>query len=295
MRRFGLLEPRSLDEAVTMLSADPEAKVIAGGTALLIVIKHGVYLPGTLVNLKKVKGASGITWDAATGLRIGALTSIFQVESHPAVREHYPVLQTACHVVANIRIRNLATLGGNLAHADYQSDPPSALVALGARVEITGPNGTREAQLSDFLIGTYETDLATDEVLSAILVPPPVPGTHGTYLKFTTRSSEDRPCAAVTAQVRLGDRGLIDEASLVVGAVSPAPVLVTEAAALAHGASPSPELFAAMGEASSRAVDPIADLRGSAEYKRHLVGVLAERALAQVTSSALAARNGGHA
>jgi carbon-monoxide dehydrogenase medium subunit len=295
MRRFELLEPRSLPEAVTMLAADPEAKVIAGGTALLIVIKHGVYLPGTLVNLRKVKDASGISWDAATGLRIGALASIFQVESHPVVREQYPVLHTACHVVANIRIRNLATIGGNLAHADYQSDPPSALVALGARVEITGPGGTREAQLSDFLIGSYETDLATDEVLSAILVPPPARDTHGTYLKFTTRSSEDRPCAAVTAQVRLAEGGAIDEASLVVGAVSPAPVRVTEAEALARDARPSPELFAAMGEACSRAVDPIADLRGSADYKRHLVGVLAERALAQATSGALAARNGGHA
>lgn len=295
MRRFTLLEPRSVDEAVAMLAADPEAKVIAGGTALLIVIKHGVYLPGVLINLKKVQGASEVTWDPATGLRIGALASIYDVESHPAVREHYPVLHTACHVVANIRIRNLATIGGNLAHADYQSDPPSALVAHDARVELTGPAGTREVALSDFLIGTYETDLAPDEILSAILVPPPDRATHGTYLKFTTRSSEDRPCAAVTARVRLADGGRIDDVMLVVGAVSPAPVRVDEAAALATGASPSAELFAAMGAACSRAVDPIADLRGSADYKRHLVGVLAERALAQSTAAARNAISGGQA
>ena len=278
-----------------MLAADPEAKVIAGGTALLIVIKHGVYVPGTLINLKKVQDAADITWDPVTGLRIGALASIYEVESHPAVREWYPVLHTACHVVANIRIRNLATIGGNLAHADYQSDPPSALVALGARVELTGPGGRRETALSDFLIGSYETDLAADEILSAILVPRPTPDTHSTYLKLTTRSSEDRPCAAVTASVRLADGGRIGAALLVIGAVSPTPVRVTEAEGLARDASPSGELFAAMGEACSRAVDPIADVRGSADYKRHVVGVLAERALARATAASRGALSGGHA
>lgn len=292
MRRFELLEPRSLDDAVAMLAADPEAKVIAGGTALLIVIKHGVYLPGTLINLKKVRGASDITWDPSTGLRIGALASIHEVETHAVVRDRYPVLHTACHVVANIRIRNLATVGGNLAHADYQSDPPSALVSLDASVELTSPVGTRLVPLSDFLIGMYETDLAPDEILSAILVPPPAANTHGTYLKFTTRSSEDRPCAAVTAHVRLADGGRIGSVRVVIGAVSPAPVRVTEAESLADGASPSAELFAAIGNACSQAVDPIADLRGSANYKRELVGVLAERALARVSAAAQGAISG---
>lgn len=280
MRRFDLLEPRSLDETVHLLEQRPEAKVIAGGTALLILIKHGVYLPTTLVNLKKVRDAGKISFDSQRGLRIGALASISEVEGHPAVREHYPLLAEACHVVANIRIRNLATLGGNLAHADYQSDPPAALLGLEASVELTSARGVRQVALETFLLGSYETALEPGEVLSAVLVPPPPAGMRSHYLKFTTRSSEDRPCAGIAAMLRLRD-GTVDEARLVVGAVSPTPVRVRTAEAMALGQQPSEEVFRAMGQAASEAVDPIEDLRGPAAYKRHVVGVLARRALAQ--------------
>jgi carbon-monoxide dehydrogenase medium subunit len=290
VRRFRLIEPHSIEEALAAFEDNPDAKLIAGGTALLIVIKQGVYRPGTLINLKKVHGHSDITFDPAAGLHIGALASIYDIESSPLVRQHYPILHSACHVVANIRIRNLATIGGNLAHADYQSDPPSALVAIGAHVEITGAGGTRETLLGDFLLGLYATDLAGDEILTAVRVPPPPPNTHGAYLKFTTRSSEDRPCAAVAARVALNNSGRMQEAVLIVGAVSPTPVRITEAEALARDASPSVDVFRAIGEAAARTVDPIGDSRGSSDYKRHLVGVLAERALAQAARSASAAR-----
>lgn len=285
MRRFTLLEPRGIDEAISLLAEHPEAKLIAGGTALLILIKQGVYVPETLINLKKIRGADQVAFDAGSGLRIGALASIHQVETDAAVREHYPVLARACHVVANIRIRNLATIGGNLAHADYQSDPPSALLALGASVELTGPNGTRSATLDGFLLGSYETAIEPDEVLTAITVPPPTEGQRGTYLKFTTRSSGDRPAAAVTALATTDGSGF-DSLRLVIGAVSPAPVIVAEAEQLARGRTASPELLAEIGRAASAAVDPIEDHRGSAAYKRHLVGVLAERAVAAAASAA---------
>ena len=127
MRRFELIEPTTLAEASAHLVDDPEAKAIGGGTALLILIKHGVYLPGTLVNLKKIAGAGEIGLDGDGWLRIGGLASIGEVERNPLVRERYPVLASACHVVANVRIRNLATIGGNVAHGDHQSDPPAAL------------------------------------------------------------------------------------------------------------------------------------------------------------------------
>src|ERR1044072_8593329 len=128
MRRFELLEPRSLDEAWEIQASREDARFIAGGTALLILIKQGVLVPPVLVNLKKITGASEITFDPGQGLRIGALASIFDLESSPEIRAHYPVLGEACHVVANIRIRNLATIGGNIAHADYQSDPPTVQI-----------------------------------------------------------------------------------------------------------------------------------------------------------------------
>jgi carbon-monoxide dehydrogenase medium subunit len=287
MRRFQLLEPRSVEEATSLLAEHPDAKLIAGGTALLILIKQGVYVPGTLINLKKIRGVDEIVYDDVNGLRIGGLASIHAVESDSAVRQHYPVLAEACHVVANIRIRNLATIGGNLAHSDYQSDPPCALLALGASVELTSGRGTRSVPLSEFLIGTYETAIEPDEMLTAITVPPPPAAQRGSYLKFTTRSSGDRPAAAVSALAIL-DGGRLNDVRVVIGAVSPSPVLLAEATRLATGQAPSAELFARMGQAASQAMDPIEDHRGSAAYKRHLVGVLVERALAQ-------AMNGGAA
>lgn len=278
MRRFELLEPRSVEEACKILAEQEDAKLIAGGTALLILIKHGVFIPKTLINLKKVKGASDIGYDPKTGLRIGALASIYDVEAAPVVRQHYPVLAHACHVVANIRIRNLATIGGNLAHADYQSDPPAVLVALGASLELTNRSGSRQAKLADFLLGSYETALEPNEMLSAVLVPPPMPGVKGTYIKFTTRSSEDRPCAGVAALVRMGN-GICEEARVVVGAVSPAPVFIRKAQELARGEKLTSDLIREIAREAGEAVDPVDDLRGPADYKREVVRVLVRRAL----------------
>ena len=119
MRRFELAEPQTLEEACALLNDDGDAKALAGGTALLTLIKHGIFIPKTLVNLKKIGGMSGIDYDRQRGLRIGALTSIYDVESSPLVCQYYPWLAEACHLVANIRIRNMATIGGNLAHGDY--------------------------------------------------------------------------------------------------------------------------------------------------------------------------------
>src|ERR1051325_1738217 len=157
MRRFNIVEPRSIEEACKILAEDDDVKLISGGTALLILIKHGILLPKTLVNLKKIQGAAEIAYDPERGLRIGGLASIYDIESAPAVRQHYPLLAQACHVVANIRIRNMASIGGNLAHADSQSDPPAALVALDARVELTKWGRVRVVKLTDFLLGSYET------------------------------------------------------------------------------------------------------------------------------------------
>jgi len=277
MRRFEILEPKSIQEACGILSEKEDVKLIAGGTALLILIKQGLFVPKTLVNLKKIKEAGEITYSPTDGLRVGGLASIYDVETAPAVRQHYPLLAQACHVVANIRIRNMATIGGNLAHADYQSDPPAALVALNASVELTNRNRVRRAKLGEFLLGSYETALEPDELLTALLVPPPPPDTRCTYIKFTTRSSEDRPCAGVAAWVRCSNE-ICEEARVVVGAVSPAPVVVTDEARL-QGQKLNSDLIGEIAQRAGDLVDPIEDLRGTVDYKRHLVKVLVRRAL----------------
>ena len=143
MRNFDLLEPRTVTEACRMLDAGEDVRPISGGTALLILVKQGLLRPQTLVNLKKLGGVNAITRDAAGAVRIEAMATIHEVETSRVVREHLPVLAQACHQVANIRIRHLATMGGNLAHGDHQSDPPGVLVALDAAVELSGHNAAR--------------------------------------------------------------------------------------------------------------------------------------------------------
>ena len=285
MRRFTLIEPASLDEASNALAEDEEARAIAGGTALLVMMKLGVFIPTTLVNLLKLDGLRDITVDGDV-LRIGALASVHDVERHPAVRERYPILASACHVVANIRIRNLATIGGNVANADYQSDPPAVLLALGASVELAGPAGGRHVPLDDFLLGSYETTIGPGEIVTAIHIPPPPPDAVGRYLKFTTRSSEDRPSAgvAVLSTVR---NGVCDDVRIVVGAVSPRPTRV-DVAEMARGERVSPSLIEAMARTAAAAVDPVEDLRGSVDYKRRLTEVLTRRLLTESMQGAIA-------
>lgn len=279
MRSFELLEPKSLADACAMLADSPDTKPIAGGTALLNLIKQRLYEPKRLINLSKVENGASITYDPKIGLRIGALAHIYDVESSPLVQRHYPALAEACHLVANIRIRNMATLGGNLAHADYQSDPPTVLVALDATVEILHRGGKRELQASDFLRGTYETALESDELISSVFVPPLSEGTRGVYLKFTTGSSEERPCAGVAAFARMEDH-VCQELRMAVGAVSAKPVRMSQCEQMARGKELTTDLLDAIAADASQAVDPIDDIRGAADYKRHLVGVLTRRAIA---------------
>jgi carbon-monoxide dehydrogenase medium subunit len=278
MRHFELLEPRSLAEACSALATDIDAKPVAGGTALLTIIKQGLLLPKTLINLKKIRDGSAISFDANRGMRIGALATINEIETDALVLQHYPILAEACHVVANIRIRNMATIGGNLAHGDYQSDPPTVLAALNAAVEITSRRGTREMKLSEFQRGSYETALEPGELITAISIPPLAQTFKGTYVKFTTGSSEERPCAGVAALVHT-ENAICRELRLAVGAVSPCPLRITAGEGMARGENLSAELIERIAAEAARAVDPIEDVRGPADYKRHLVGVLARRAI----------------
>ena len=283
MRQFELLEPRSLAEACSALAADMDAKPVAGGTALLTIIKHGLLLPKSLVNLKKIRDGSAISFDPHRGMRIGALATINEIETDTLVLQYYPILAQACHVVANIRIRNMATIGGNLAHADYQSDPPTVLAALDARVETTTRSGTREMKLSEFQRGSYETALEPGELITAISIPPLAQEFRGTYVKFTTGSSEERPCVGVAALARL-ENAICREMRLAVGAVSSRPVRIAAGEEMARGENLSAELIERIAAEAARAVDPIEDVRGPLDYKRHLVGVLVRRTLAALAN-----------
>jgi aerobic carbon-monoxide dehydrogenase medium subunit len=278
-----VLEPRTVEEAAALRGEHgEEAKLLAGGTALVLMLRNRLFAPRYLISLNTLDGLRDVVYEAGQGLRMGALATIAQAERAAALREHYPALADTYHKVANIRVRWAATVGGNLTEADYASDPPAMLVALDARVRVAGPQGSREIPLAEFFLDYYETALADDEVLTEILVPEPPAGLRATYLKFITRSSEDRPCVGVAATLRLDAAGACEDLRVVVGAVAGTPQRFPAAEAVARGERPSAALFARIGEAYAGAVDPIDDARGSAWYRRRMVGVLVGRALGQL-------------
>ena len=198
MPNIKLLKPTSLDEALSHLSAkSDETKIISGGTALVIMLKNRLIAPATLLSLAGLQELRGIRHEPGIGLRIGALATIREAETSPIIREKQPILAQTFGKVGNIRVRHAATVGGNLSEADYASDPPCVLVALRARVKARSAHGEREIPLVDFFKGFYETALAPDEILTELIVPDALPETRAAYVKYVSRSSEDRPCVGM--------------------------------------------------------------------------------------------------
>jgi aerobic carbon-monoxide dehydrogenase medium subunit len=264
-RPVAWLAPESLDEALALRAErGAEATVLAGGTFLGILMNERLLEPAALLSLGTVGGLEGVA--VVDGeLRLGAMTTHRAVERAPAVREGWPVLARAFSLVASPRVRNQATVGGVLADADYASDPPAVLEALGARVVLRSVRGERELPVRELILGHYETSVADDELLVEIRVPP-CPA-RAVYRKFRSRSSEDRPCVAVAAVN--GDRAL----RVVVGAVSDRSRELPEACALGV------EAAAEIGRRYAEEIEPISDSRGSAAYRRRVLAVEVRRAV----------------
>lgn len=275
-----LIEPASVRQAVEALATDEfGSKVIAGGTAVVLMMGQGLIQPETLVSLQRIPGLRFIR-ETDAAVAIGAGTTLSEIASSDLVRHWHPSLAHACGRVANIRIRNAATLGGNLAEADYASDPPSALVALDATVRITGAQGERESSVADLLVGFYTTTLEPSEIITEIVVPKRDRArSRDTYLKFLSRSSEDRPCVGVAASATFSPEGEVDLLRVVVGAAAAIPQRFPDAEALALGSVLADADIAAVADAYAGAIDPIDDLRGSAWYRRQMTRTFVTRAL----------------
>jgi carbon-monoxide dehydrogenase medium subunit len=280
MTAMELLEPGSVDEAVALLAqhAD-EAKIIAGGTALVLMLQHRLISPGYLISLGRLDALRYIRHEPGTGLRIGALTTISEAEQSPVIREHLPVLASTFGKVANVRVRNAATVGGNLTEADYASDPPAVLVGLRARVVAQGPGGRREISLTELFKDFYETTLAEDEVVTEIFVPEPPASQRSTYIKYVSRSSEDRPCIGAAAFVDLDHDGVCQDLRVVLGAVAETPKEIASVEALARGQRVTDELLREIAEGYAAAIEPLSDLRGSAWYRTEMIRVFVRRAI----------------
>jgi carbon-monoxide dehydrogenase medium subunit len=278
MTPFELHEPQTLREAIELLDPDdPSVRPIAGGTALMLMMKAGVFRPTKLVSLRKVGPLNMIASAADGALRIGAMTPLSAVERSAAVRAHAPVMTRTLHTLSNVRVRNVATVGGSLAHADPHMDLPPVLIALGATVKIGGRAGERSLPVEKLFAGYYETVLARDELITELIVPAQG-ARRASYLKCTTRAVHDWPALGVAVSVD-GDGANLREARIVVSAATETPTRLSTAEAAVRGGRAGDALYRQAGEAAAEEADVISDGQGSAAYKRELVRVYVARAL----------------
>jgi aerobic carbon-monoxide dehydrogenase medium subunit len=280
IQSFDLLQPRSLSEASQLLMRhNDDARIIAGGTTLVILMKQRAVHYPCLVDLQSVPGLDRIT-EEKDGIRIGALVTHRAVELSPAIRKLIPVVSDAFGKIGNVRVRQTASVGGNLAHGDYRLDPPPALLTLGAEVTIFGPKGSRTIPLKDFFRGMYETALESGDILADIKVPLMPEQSRAVYLKYSALSANDWPCIGVAALLAK-DNGRCKELRVALGGVAATPVLIQKLE-FVQGERLTERIVGEVLRVVDTQISPFADLRGSEWYKRQMARVFVKRAIEQL-------------
>lgn len=279
MHAFDYSAPDTLAEALAELEeAGEDGRAIAGGTALMILMMQRLVRPRRVVSLRRLPGLDRV--DAADGaITIGALATHRDLETSPVIRRRLPVLAETLSRVATIRIRNVATIGGCLAHADPNQDPPVALLALDARVRIAGRRGERQLPVEEFFVDYYQTALRPGELVVAVDVPVPSRDSASAFQKFLPRTADDYATVAVAATITVTAAGVCRAARIGLGAVGATPLRAHDAETILVGERLSDHVLAAAAEAAMRVADPITDPRGSADYKRQMAGVFVRRAI----------------
>jgi carbon-monoxide dehydrogenase medium subunit len=279
MTPFELVEPSSLAQAIGLLDADdPQVRPIAGGTALMLMMKAGVFRPTRLVALRKLpRQFSEIVTGSDGGLTIGAMTPLATLERSPHVARAAPVIPRAMRRLSNIRVRNVATVGGNLAHGDPHMDLPPVLIALGASVTVSGPGGERSIAIEDLFAGYFETVLARNELIARLHIPAQGKA-RAAYLKVTAGSAEDWPALGVAVALEANGSEL-SSARVVVSAATEKAVRLAAAENALIGAAIDSKVLARAGDAAAEEAECVSDIRGSAAYKRELVRVYVGRAV----------------
>lgn len=279
MRPFDFLEPRSIQEASAMLLQHGEgARPLAGGTSLVLMLRQRLAEPTHLVHLGNLGGLRSIRVDDEGQLHIGALATHAEVAAHAEIRERFPVIAEMAAHVANPQIRNVATLGGNLCYGDPASDPPTCLVALGARVRVRRGAHEREIALEHFFKGYYENALGIGDVLIEVIVPPLPRDGAALYSRFITTAAGGRPLTAVALRAA-GGRDRWTEVRLTLGAVVPAPLRVIKAEQFLTGRTLTQEVLAEAAELAVSDLDPVDDFRASGAYRREATRVNVRRLL----------------
>ncbi len=281
---FEYSSPKTLSEAISLLQQHgTDAKILAGGQSLIPLMKLRMAQPKHLIDVNGIRELSYIR-ESDGVLTIGALTRESDLDSSDLIKKKYPIISDTAAVIADPLVRNMATVGGNLAHADPANDHPATMLALGAEVVAAGPKGTRKIPLSDFFTGLFTTTLAPDEILTEIRVPAPAPRSGGAYLKVE-RKVGDFAAAAVAVQITL-ENNVIKSVGIGLTNVGSTPIKARRAEKAITGKPADEKSIAEAARMASEECEPNDDLRGSAEYKRDLVRVLTMRALRQAIARA---------
>jgi len=290
---FELVEPENLEAAVELAGrADGEVRLVAGGTALLSMMRLGLIRPDRVVSLHRVPGLDGIR-EVVGALEVGAMVTMARLHRAPAVRRAWPVLAEAAAAVATPGIRSAATVGGNLAYGEAASDPAPALLCLEADVEVVGPSGRRAVPIGELFTGFYETSLGPAEIVTGLRVPALPPGARSGYVKYSARAAEDKPLVGVAAVVvpeRSGGRWL--DVRIGLAGVAPTARRARRAEARLTGQEPDDAALRAGAEAAAAECEPLSDLMGSADYRREMVRVWVRRLLTALRDGSPAPRAG---
>jgi carbon-monoxide dehydrogenase medium subunit len=286
---FEMVEPLSLKEALAML--DPQQTTIrplAGGTALMLMMKAGVFQPSRLVSLQRIEpDYTGVSVTGAGELRIGAMTTLSELEHDTTVAARLPVLARALRTLSNVRVRNMARVGGALAHGDPHMDLPPLLTAFAARISVSGPRGNRELPLEKLYAGYYETTLENNELITAVTVPAPaLNGRNAAYMKVTSRSADDWPALGVAVSFAL-EQGTMQDPIVVISAATEKVTRLGAVEAVLRGAAPDDRALARAGDAAVDAAVVLSDAHGSAAYKKELLRVYIRRAVRQAVDESV--------
>jgi len=288
--RFEYERAQSAEEASAKLlegEGDGETMVIAGGTALVIMLKEKILTPKRLVDISQIADLRGVSYDDARGLSIGSMVTHLEVENSPIVARNYPSLREAFHTIGNVRVRTVGTIGGNLAYAEPQCNPPTILAALGASVHLTGPNGGRVVPAEDFIKGIFESALEPGEIIVSVTIPPPQPFSACSFFKFTQKSETDKPTSVVAVYIRSDqEKRKALEVRLVVGAVGPRTYRCSKAEDLVKRCDDLARLDRAkVAQVASEEFEVMDDLYGPAWYKKCVTDSIIRDALKATVDS----------
>jgi CO/xanthine dehydrogenase FAD-binding subunit len=287
LSQFDYHAPKSVEEAIELLkSKGPGARLMAGGTDLLIKMRHAGLKPSAIISIKQIPELNHISFDPKKGLIIGATALLADVAEHPDILKHYPTVAQAARGTANVQVRNMGTVIGNLCNASPSADNAPTLLAMGAEVHIKGPGGERKIPLEGFFKGPGLTALKPFEIVTAVYVPPPASNSGTAYISLSARGKLDCTAVGVSAMVTLKGK-VCEDVRVFVGACGPTPIRALNAESLLRGRELTDDLAVESGETAMGETRPITDVRASADYRTKMVSVLTRRAVQKAYNRAL--------